>query len=390
MESIMLNKNFGMNNKSLKKVVLLFGKQKFPIVFPTTIKRFYNSFLKIISSKAGGLLVICFAFLFIIFGQFFHPHFLQVIPLSDNVAKIIVDQRTTNLATIFSITLVVIGWLITNTSIKESISFQLLFKKTYIYPIFYFVISLIGFLMIASLLREANWIDLGKLVISATYLILIGLTAITFLFFRLVTVVRTNFFYASLEDEVMEEVIISAREEILRRKSTKIYKDCCQQLGLLDGISFGTDLSSHKGINITPLSKNIKDDTSVDFFLTPKKNYLIADVNIASLKKQIEAIEFKGTNYYRPISLGYTINENYNPFYFDSQTENVSKIINGVKKSFKIKISKKMKNHAKPNLDYLCQRFEKDVEDGKKENIEMALAIFSKIFLLENQIIKEC
>lgn len=244
--------------------------------------------------------------------------------------------------------------------------------------------------MLGSLLREARWIDLGDVVISGTYLILIALTTITFLFFRLITVVKTNFFYSSLENEVMEEVIVSAKEEIIRRKSSKIYKEYCEQTGLVVGIKFGTNLSAHIGINITPLSVNVDSTTTIESLLAPKRRYIIQDINLNSLKKQIETIQFKGINYYNPLNLGYNINENYHPFYFDFQSADISKIIVGVKKSFKLKLQKEVKIDTKPNLDYLCERFEKDVEDGKKENVEIALSIFSKLFLLENKIIKEC
>src|SRR5262245_9544599 len=126
-------------SKSLRKDVIYFAKQTFPEVYPKISFSPLSNFLSFINSSKRGLIVIPITILFLLIGQFLSPKFLQWIHIPEETARYIIDQRIANLATIFSITLIVIGWLLTNLAIRESYSFRLLFKKTYLYPIFYFV-----------------------------------------------------------------------------------------------------------------------------------------------------------------------------------------------------------------------------------------------------------
>ena len=379
------------NTESLKTQITDFAKEKFRDVFPRDIHRLFISFKNKISSKHSWRIVIWIPFLLFIIGQLFHPGFLQFIPLPKETAMIIIDQRTTNLATIFSITLVVIGWLITNISIKEAISYNLLFKKTYIYPIFYYIIALIGCMMLCSLFRHWEMLNIRDAIISITYMILFALVCITFLFVRLIKVVGQNFFYIALESEIMKEIKSKAKKAIIFKKSNSLYKTHCEQIGFTDGIFFNTDLTNHNDINITPLA-GIDDNTPmrVDSFFSPKKSYRIADIKLGIISNSFKSISLSGSNYYNPLGIGTHINEKYFPFYISAENGEIQTITPKIKKAYKLGRPLKPDKDETPNLDYLNERFRKDVKEGKKENVEMALAIYGKILELENRIFKEC
>lgn len=378
------------NRGSLKNQVKEFGKVKFKDVFPPPLKRYRYSILRKIANAKGGLIFVPTVLCIFFIGQLPVPDFLQIITIPNETARLIIDQRSANLAAIFSITLVVIGWLITNLSVKETLSYQFLFKRTLLYPIFYYIITLIGCIMLCSLLRHQHWMDIGKAVITATYLILIALVLITFLFFRLITVVGTNFFFTSLDMEVVHEIERSAREQIIERKSSRIYNQFCLKLGLEDKIVFNTDLSNHTGINITPYRVPDKEPVHIEDIFTVRKAYRIKDIYLNKLSKNIRTVQLAGNNYYKPVAINRVISENFHPFFFHGNCGEVAHLTDKIKSAFKLGKPRKEIMESYSNLDFLCERFEKDVKEGKIENVKMSLDIFEKVFKMENQILKEC
>ncbi len=379
------------SSTSLRKETSKFSRETFPELFMAWPKVIYTYLKDRFNTTIGGLLIVPATILSFLCGQFFHPSFLEVICIPEITAHAIIDQRTANLATIFSITLVVIGWLLTHISIKESISFQMLFKHTYLYPIFYFIISLIGCMMIFSLLRHEELINMGNIVIAGTLLILFALVLIVFLFVRLIKVVDVNFYYVSLEKQVMVAVFKMARSEIMERKSLKLYKSFCEKLGFRDGIQFMTDLTQHTNININQQRENMslsKESNPINF---PVINKRVKDVNLCCISYALRNVSINNNSYYRPLHLDIGIHQNYNPFYLAGKPEiNRGKLLQ-IKRAFKLrKPLSSVYNNRDEYLSRLHERFLKDVKESKEENIEKALAIYAKIYDLENKIIREC
>jgi hypothetical protein len=170
-----------------------------------------------------------------------------------------------------------------------------------------------------------------------------------------------------------------------------MYKEKCAELKLKDEIRFGTDLSNHFGINITPL----KNDSltpykeSPDIFASREK-YEIYDINILRLKKHIEKLSLDEKCYFRPVYLGSVITENFNPFYFPRTVKLPKKFRQKVKCAFSLRNPRKQVVFNNENLQYFNERFLKDVKEGKGENIKRGLEIYAQIFDLENKIINQC
>lgn len=377
-------------SNSLRRDVSQFAKSTFPEIYqssPSLFKKTVNLF----NSRLRGLWVIPITISFFLLGQLINPEFIQWMHISTETARTIVDQRITNLATVFSITLVVIGWLLTNLSVRESLSFQLLFKKTYLYPIFYFISTLTGCLLICSLLRHESFINLQNIVIAGTLLIVLALILITFLFVRFINVVDAGFFYDALGTEVINEVHTLAKIEILSRRSRTEYGEKCKSFNLNDGINFNTDLTGHTGINITPFNygpQQNQDD--VDFIFGAKKKYAIIDMNLDKLAKAFELLAIHKGSYYRPLQLGANITENFCPYYIPKNITLPKKFASKIRKVFLLRTPEETKNFQNRHLNYFNERFKIDVKEGKKDNIEKGLAIYARIFDLEDKIFSTC
>ncbi|MDP1812820.1 MAG: hypothetical protein Q8K92_00060 [Leadbetterella sp.] len=384
---------FYKNKRSLRVEIESFGKQHFPVSFSGLWPTFVSRLTRRISSKGSWPYIIIGIFLFLVVGQVFQPDFLRVINLTDKTAKDLIDQRIGNLAAIFSITMVVIGWLISQVSIKESVSYQLLFTETFLYPIFYFILTLIGFLMLCSLLREEQWFDLGASVISAMYLIIFALAAVAILFTRLIKAIGTAFFFQSLEKQVMKEMNRIAKPVIVTKKSQSLYLDHCRKMGFDSGIKFGMDFSTYQTVKVNIGEEPVltKDEKENLFFaFAGRQTHRIRDVKMGILQNEIDKLELKDTNYCKQLGIGTVISLNYSPFYFSANTAAVKKIEKSIKAVYSFEGNKQAKIVSTPYLEELQRRFERDVAEGKKEQVQMALDIFHKIFQLENQIHKNC
>ena len=375
---------------SLRKQVKKYAKITFPEVYPHTSFRLLKVVTTFINSRSRGLLVIPVTLVVFIIGQVTGSGFMGWMHIPVDTSRIIIDQRATNLATIFSITLVVIGWLLTNLSIRESLSFQLLFKKTYLYPIFYFISTLIGCLILFSLLRHESFINLGNVVIAGSILIIIALILITFLFIRFIDVVDAAFIYTALSAEVMKEVNALAKVEILSRKSGVLYNEQCKGFGLRTGGGFNTDLSDHTSVNIFPDSgEEDESSTNIDSFFE-RKSFEVRDINLENLEAQISKLNIREVSYYAPLQLGSVISENFVPFYIHNNIRLPGNFFKMIKKSFVFKPAREKQVIEPHHLTYFNDRFLKDVKEGKKDNIQNGLLLYAQIFDLENKIFNKC
>ncbi len=378
-------------SKSLRNEVNVFAEHTFPEIYNRPRLDLIIRFIEFINSPKRGLIVLPITVGVFFIGQIFNPKFLQWLNIPIDTSRIIIDQRVSNLATIFSITLVVIGWLLTNLSVKESLSFQLLFKRTYLYPIFYFVGTLISCLIIFSLLRHEVFINLGNIVIAGTLLIIIALTLITMLFVKFIKVVDSAFIYNALAEEVIKEASILARMEIMTRRSRTVYNETCEQLGLEDGIGFNKDLSGHTGINITKKEKNNKvNELDWETAFDSVTKFEVYDVDLEKLEKEIKQLGKLTNCYFRPLQVGSNIGENFFPFYIHSRIILPEKIDQKVRKAFRLKTQQEKIVADNRHLNYFNERFMKDVKDGKSDNIEKGLALYSRLFDLEDKIYSKC
>ncbi|KGO83745.1 hypothetical protein IP98_01573 [Flavobacterium cauense R2A-7] len=186
----------------------------------------------IVESKNWWIVILTVLSIYIISGLL-NINFLNILEIKYETAKILVDQRASNIATIISITLVVVGFMINNLAVKEPFAYRLLFKKSYLYPIIYFILSVIGFFIILSTLRDhLNEFLFVRLVLTGTYLAIVVLFVIGSLFATIIKFSNKNEIKKLFRRELTSEAYKHLKLHLLEKTSKQIFNDTLQSIGL--------------------------------------------------------------------------------------------------------------------------------------------------------------
>ena len=138
---------------------------------------------------------------------------LNTITLDYKTATQLVDQRSSNLATIISISLVVVGFIINNLAIKEPVVYKILFRRTPLYLIVYLTLSTIAAFVITSTLRDTLDQEIfSKYVLAATYFVLLILLFIGILFRTIITITDPK----KLNEMLREEILFESNKRLKR------------------------------------------------------------------------------------------------------------------------------------------------------------------------------
>jgi hypothetical protein len=302
--------------------------------------------------------------------------FLNFISMETSTAKILVDQRTSNIATITSITLVVVGFLINNLAVKESYAYSLLFKHSYLYPIVYLILSTIGCLFIVSSLRdELDNFQFNNAVLAGTYLSIIILFFIGFLFKKIIDFTDEKKIRGLLHKELMIESIRSLKQTLLKKYSNELYKNEMVKENVKEYDWTGSiDYANFNAEMIEIPEQNI----SVKYI----EKYLF-DVNLKSLKKFILKKQNNSEQVsYRDLSLGETIT--YNDRYIlekDKAFTNKEKLV--LKKCLKLKKNKQPLKENNTMRKYFDNKLEDLSNKSDYRNLEDLLSSYYELYKLQ-------
>jgi hypothetical protein len=251
-------------------------------LYGNPLKENYETFKKFAFDRKRWWFIsfaVIFAFCLPLIIQFDLVNFINI---SFDTAKIIVDQRTANIATIISITLVVVGFLINNLAVKEGFAYQILFRHSYLYPIIYFTLSTIGCFFLISMLRE----EIGpfyfiRLVNVGTYLAIIILFLIGFLFKTIIQFTNDKTIWKLLHHELMEESTEKLKRILLSKYCKIEFNNQIQQTGakLIE--------NTYPFRNLSALFAK-EDLTDVEIKELKSKERYVSDINIEMLKKTIQ------------------------------------------------------------------------------------------------------
>lgn len=160
----------------------------------------------------------------ILFGSLFF-HFFEYINIDLASSKTIIDQRITNLAAIIAMSIAVVGFLISNLAVKEAFAYEMLFTKSKLYPIIYFTLSLIGYLIIISTLRDyiTSEFIYSRLVVTGTYLALAVLFLIGYLFRIIIRYTNSRKIHELLEKQLLHEGRGYLKQELIKHYSQVEY-----------------------------------------------------------------------------------------------------------------------------------------------------------------------
>lgn len=200
-------------------------KEKNPDLYKSQRSEISNWFRDLlVSSKSYRLTVLIIPFAFILcqfdfassLDSIYGPS-IHTVPRPDLFFEII-DHRINNIVTITSISLVVVGFLINNIREKSKDTYELLFEETLLYPIVYFILTVITYLIIVSFVRNSfdvsNIYKLHNLLLIGMLLILFVIFLIGYLFSKIFLITNP----ANLTELFRKKLILSVKQAMYQEK----------------------------------------------------------------------------------------------------------------------------------------------------------------------------
>ncbi|MBM6498932.1 hypothetical protein [Flavobacterium macrobrachii] len=320
-------------------------------------------------------------FMFVIFC-FWLPTYinfetLNVLKIDISTVKTIVDQRTTNLATIISISLVVVGFLINNLAVKSPITYKLLFKKSLLYLTIYLTLSTIFVFIIASTLRDSiPEFEYTRLVLGGTYLCLLILFIIGYLFRKIIHFTSEKEISKMLSKELLNEGKKILRQSLIKKYSNDVYKKFIER--------YGTEEYNFIFTIDDLLGKKMK-ARIVDVDEEELKYKTLTDVNLLFLRIFIWYKKRKRDNriYYKNLRLDEQIN------YIDNDILWMESIDNSKFEKFILRKCLRLKKIEKSQTIENIYRNEFDqkiiqlAEENKYRNLEEPLDAYIELYKLQ-------
>lgn len=304
-------------------------------------------------------------------------NFLNIFYITVDTAKLIVDQRAGNIAAIISITLVVVGFLISNLALKEAVAYRLLFKHSYLYPIIFFTLSTIGCFFIISILRDEITPEYFiRFVIVGTYLALLILFLIGFLFKTIIQFTNDKIIRQLLHDELMIEAKKNLKRILIRKYSGELFKYEMAKLGAIE--QSWTDSLSLAAVDLE--NKSIFKKNTIE---TNHQDSLIIDLNLKSINRLvINKKKFPEKILYQPIALD-TITSNYLNYIWQEGRPNTDKEKSILKKSIVIKRITDDQKDPELVKKYFDQKLAVLVSTNEHQNLEDLLMSFYELYELQ-------
>jgi hypothetical protein len=267
-------------------------------------KRWKIFFGELLINKNSFLVMIFFYLLVSVIYYLFYKwdinyDSIALIVLSYNEAVAIIDLRLNVLATIVGSVLIVIGFLVNNLAEKTNISFQILFRITYLFPIVFFSLSTLGYFLVISYLRSTiNPYYFVQIIIFMLVMFILIIILIGFLFKNLISIVDPIFLINRYKKTIN---ILSTRiilDEIVSIISLRLYQKRLQEINLNEIDT----LDIHKTFSLKYYV------ISID-----KRSFFLKDIRTNALSKFLEKIKKKHKDLnieYMPLGINIILNYN--------------------------------------------------------------------------------
>jgi len=122
-----------------------------------------------------------------------------------DLSQKIIDTRIVNISAIFSISFVIIGFLINNLKKYSEDTYDMIYKNIKLFPILYTSLTVISCLIIVSLLRNSlNPNTFNNLIVWGTFLIILILFLIGYLFKKVIFQIKPSNVYKYFFHEIRE------------------------------------------------------------------------------------------------------------------------------------------------------------------------------------------
>lgn len=368
-------------SKSLRYKVQLLLKEKHKQLFDSTLKEFITNLKEYSFDRDHWWIILIIVILVFVFGTLFgsmNLDFLNLINLDLKTAQTLVDQRAANIAAIASITLVVVGFMLNNIAVKESITYNLLFKYSRLYPIIFLTLSTIGcFFVLSSIRDELNSSYFKNAVLAGTYLSVFILFLIGFLFKKIIEFTNEKEIRRMLHQELENECKRNLKLILMYKYSKDIFQKEMTDRGLTEYVWYGS--IDYANFNIDETESANQGNKRIN-----KEMYLY-DVNLRRLRKfiirkQSDKIPIN----FRSLTLGKRIiKEDREKFILKKDVTFSSKDKFRLKQSF---VTRKVKDTKKDNgslRNYFDIKLEDLVNKSDYKNVDALLNSYFTIYELQ-------
>lgn len=397
---------FRRNNNWLRYRVLLIMKEHHNDLFVPIHKTLWRDFWFYISDSKRWWLVVLLALGFLSLSPFINLSFLNILKIEPATAIYIVDQRAANIATIISITLVVVGFLINNLSVKSPVVYRLLFKYSYLHPIIYLTLSTIAYFIVVSTLRDTlSSFVFTRIVLAGTYLSFVILFLIGFLFQKVFRFSNKNEIIKILADELLHEASEKTKQILLLKYGKQIFNDEMKKKGASEyDWSENWEYFNSK-IEITEVT-----DKEIQ---TKQKDFkIIHDINLVAVSDFISKIGLNEQHHhnwpvhlnffsfhsnrqkiipkqrnkilYQKLHLEMSIDVNTN-FIWEKGRKNTEKEKKKLRSVLVMKTQSAKVKDTEAMRKYFDQELEDSTEHGQYKNIQILLDSYTKLYEFQMQ-----
>ncbi|AZA89660.1 Uncharacterised protein [Chryseobacterium nakagawai] len=291
------------------------------------------------------------------------------IKIDKDTASTIIDQRTSNVATIISMTLAVIGLLLSNLAVKNDQTYKLLFVNSRLYLIIYYTLSAIFCLIIVSTLRDSIEPYFERFVLAGTYLALIILIGIGYLFSTIINFANASNIQKILKQKLIDEIKMNVKIFLLSKYSAAEFKN----------------LMHDHGIDPVGLRQRL---LLPDLDRPPTEEYLIYDIDFKDLQDRLKNRHAYEKYYYvESLSLN-LVTQNHSNFIFPGITTSYNRQLD-LSGCLTLKKPSKIINQSDEYVRYFETKLEEYTTEGKQKNINEILSIYDELFdlLLKHDIV---
>lgn len=361
------------NNDWLRHKTNIFLKENYKEIYEPKHKSVSNQFKNFVTESNQWWFVFLSVLTIFLISPLVNISFLNFLEIDHQTAIFIVDQRTTNIAAIVSITLVVVGFILNNLAVKSPLVYGLLFKKSLLYPIIYLTLSVIAIFITISTLRDTlTAFVFIRVVLVGTYFAIFILFLIGMLFRKVLLFSNEKEIEKMLDEELMIEAKQNLKRILLNRHSEEIFISTMKENGAKE-YNWSYSLSSlNRIVEVEETTEN------------KKKEKRLYDVNLVSLSNFIKNKKTNSDILYQKLNLDKIITDTHN-FIWVQNIANTKTEKDRLQNSLvlKAKPSKQKDNYA--IRKFYDDKFERLSEQDNHRSMEQILNSYLKLYELQMQ-----